>query len=109
MQALCGLQGIFDLFNCKTPAYIFPRKQGRRTEDTFLLSFPYLRPSPEPRPGSVINLWASASIVLNLRTTHKLKIALEAFSCYNIVISVINNEEDLLWNRCEFPKGITPT
>lgn len=20
MQALCGLQGIFDLFNCKTPA-----------------------------------------------------------------------------------------
>ena len=22
MQALCGLQGIFDLFNCKTPAKI---------------------------------------------------------------------------------------
>ena len=22
MQALCGLQGIFDLFNCKTPEYI---------------------------------------------------------------------------------------
>ena len=21
MQALCGLQGIFDLFNCKTPGY----------------------------------------------------------------------------------------
>ena len=21
MQALCGLQGIFDLFNCKTPDY----------------------------------------------------------------------------------------
>ena len=21
MQALCGLQGIFDLFNCKTPEY----------------------------------------------------------------------------------------
>ena len=22
MQALCGLQGIFDLFNCKTPGHI---------------------------------------------------------------------------------------
>ena len=21
MQALCGLQGIFDLFNCKTPVF----------------------------------------------------------------------------------------
>ena len=21
MQALCGLQGIFDLFNCKTPGF----------------------------------------------------------------------------------------
>lgn len=26
MQALCGLQGIFDLFNCKTPEYIHDRK-----------------------------------------------------------------------------------
>ena len=24
MQALCGLQGVFDLFNCKTPAPIMP-------------------------------------------------------------------------------------
>lgn len=23
MQALCGLQGIFDLFNCKTPVLSF--------------------------------------------------------------------------------------
>ena len=23
MQALCGLQGIFDLFNCKTPVKLF--------------------------------------------------------------------------------------
>ena len=22
MQALCGLQGIFDLFNCKTPVFL---------------------------------------------------------------------------------------
>ena len=22
MQALCGLQGIFDLFNCKTPVHV---------------------------------------------------------------------------------------
>ena len=22
MQALCGLQGIFDLFNCKTPEFL---------------------------------------------------------------------------------------
>ena len=22
MQALCGLQGIYDLFNCKTPEFI---------------------------------------------------------------------------------------
>ena len=29
MQALCGLQGIFDLFNCKTPVFLrflFPGK-----------------------------------------------------------------------------------
>ena len=24
MQALCGLQGIFDLFNCKTPGQMSP-------------------------------------------------------------------------------------
>ena len=24
MQALCGLQGIFDLFNCKTPEFSIP-------------------------------------------------------------------------------------
>ena len=30
MQALCGLQGIFDLFNCKTPAIDFNRSMLER-------------------------------------------------------------------------------
>ena len=38
MQALCGLQGVFDLFNCKTP--VFPaidiQKSGTRREDLLL-------------------------------------------------------------------------
>mgnify|MGYP007005329570 CR=1 FL=1 len=34
MQALCGLQGIFDLFNCKTPGRRRPPEYGtgRRKE-----------------------------------------------------------------------------
>ena len=30
MQALCGLQGIFDLFNCKTPVYEQIREKVQR-------------------------------------------------------------------------------
>ena len=30
MQALCGLQGIFDLFNCKTPGLYIPQKRQRK-------------------------------------------------------------------------------
>ena len=29
MQALCGLQGIFDLFNCKTPVFQFAADAGK--------------------------------------------------------------------------------
>ena len=28
MQTLCGLQGIFDLFNCKTPGLAWKSKRG---------------------------------------------------------------------------------
>ena len=31
MQALCGLQGIFDLFNCKTPGFFEERIVKQRT------------------------------------------------------------------------------
>ena len=30
MQALCGLQGIFDLFNCKTPALYLRKRVSDR-------------------------------------------------------------------------------
>ena len=30
MQDLCGLQGIFDLFNCKTPVLLKKTTAGRR-------------------------------------------------------------------------------
>ena len=29
MQALCGLQGVFDLFNCKTPGYGVTYKEDK--------------------------------------------------------------------------------
>ena len=40
MQALCGLQGIFDLFNCKTPACV------ARLADIILQSNQYEAASP---------------------------------------------------------------
>ena len=33
MQALCGLQGIFDLFNCKTPDYYDQKSIKKRKEN----------------------------------------------------------------------------
>ena len=36
MQALCGLQGIFDLFNCKTPEQILNMFSRTRTNAEFV-------------------------------------------------------------------------
>ena len=35
MQALCGLQGIFDLFNCKTPAIVTVLEMFCKTEPRY--------------------------------------------------------------------------
>ena len=34
MQTLCGLQGIFDLFNCKTPEFIEQRYENLKLTGT---------------------------------------------------------------------------
>ena len=39
MQALCGLQGIFDLFNCKTPGYAGPEGCFKTGRNTMIRSF----------------------------------------------------------------------
>ena len=36
MQALCGLQGIFDLFNCKTPVKVSQAKQIQAPKNEYV-------------------------------------------------------------------------
>lgn len=42
MQDLCGLQGIYDLFNCKTPEFsqiVFPKRQKNMLQCSSAISY----------------------------------------------------------------------
>ena len=57
MQELCGLQGIFDLFNCKTPGYSICYAESRNGFDGnhfqvgIRTSYPVRTMTPKLEPG----------------------------------------------------------